>query len=230
MPHRLGRRRLLASGALALAGGLAGCNGDADDPEPATDATATAGTAADAGTATSTATGTAADRADCRITDAVGGVEPIPVSVDGRVDGDAERTVAVRWNARVQPTMAAADSEFVRYTATRGQAYVVFRLELSNATDREIRVAPYDLFGVRLAADDLAWFEEATLFALDAVFETGFDLAPGASRNAVLPFEVPRGLDSVALVRYADRDERVEETFTATCDRSLAVGVDPASG
>lgn len=226
MSRRVSRRRLLASGALALVGGLAGCNGTggAGGPESATDAATE--TAATTGTATDTAT---PEPAGCRITNATGDVDPIPVSVDGSVDDDAERTVAVRWNARAQPSMAAADSEYVQYTATRGQAYVVFRLELSNATDREIRVAPYDLFGVRLAAGDLAWFEEVTLFGLDAVFEPGFDLPPDESRSAVLPFEVPRGLDAVTLIRYADRDERVEETFTATCDRSLAIGVDPAS-
>lgn len=201
---------------MALTAGLAGC-GARDG--------GTSGTATSDGTATDDATDAPAPLSPegCVVTASAGTAEPVPTTADG--SADAETTLSVHWNARTQSSMSQQDSDFVSYTPTRGNVYVVFRLELSPAVDREVRVAPFGLFGLRAHLSDATWYQEPPLQTLDAVFDTGFTLSPEASRSGVLSFEVPAELDAATLVRYADPDERPDSAFEATCDRDLDVGV-----
>ncbi|WP_424017313.1 hypothetical protein ACOZ4N_15745 [Halorientalis pallida] len=216
---RRSRRRVLRTGALALAAGLAGCGARDDGSGSPTE---TEGTAAD-GPATGCPVAPAP--AGCVVTDSAGDVDPIPTAVDGTAD--AETTLSVRWNARTQPSMSSSDSEFLSYSPARGMVYVVFRLELSPAVDRPVEVDSYDLFGLRAQLCDAAWYLEPPLRTLDATFEPGFTLSPGETRSGIHSFEVPTELDAATLVRYTDADERPDSAFEATCDRDLDVGIDP---
>lgn len=213
---RRSRRGVLRTGALALAAGLAGCSARDDGTSGATttDGTTAAG-AADA-PATPSLEG-------CVVTASAGAAEPVPTAADG--SADAETTLSVRWNARTQSSLSQRDSDFTSYTPTRGNVYIVFRLELTPAVDRAVRVAPFGLFGLRARLRDATWFQEPPLQTLDAVFDTGFTLSPGETRSGVLSFEVPRELDAATLVRYSDADERPDSAFETSCDRALDVGV-----
>jgi hypothetical protein len=218
---RHARRHVLRTGALALTAGLAGC--DARD-DGTGGATTSDGTATDeSGTGDTGGCPGAPTPEGCVVRASAGDADPIPTAVDGTAD--AETTLSVRWNARTQPSMSSRDSEFLSYSPARGMVYVVFRLELSPAVDREVRVTPFGLFGLRAQLCDAEWYLEPPLRTLDATFETGFTLAPEETRSGIHSFEVPAELDVATLVRYADPDERPDSAFEATCDRELDVGV-----
>jgi len=210
------RRRVLRTGGLALAAGLAGCGAREDGASGATTAD---------GTATPDAARCPAAPAPdgCVVERTAGDADPIPTAVDG--SADAETTLSVRWNARTQPSMSPADSEYLSYSPARGTVYVVFRLELTPAVDRAVRVAPFDLFGLQAQLCDAEWYLKPPLRTLDAAFDTGFTLSPGETRAGVLSFEVPRELDAATLVRYSDPGERPDSAFEASCNRELDVGV-----
>jgi len=219
------RRTVLRVGALATASAVAGCNGSSEQPtETAIDEETTPTTTTQPVETETDATETAAVQG-CVIEDAVGGLALVRASADGAVAADAERQLRVRWNARLQPSMDEDPDDFSVYTATRGTAYLVYRLELTNRVDREISVAPHSVFGLRLDLCEATWYEEATLFTLDSTIETRVSLQPGETATGVMPFEVPRQLDRGTLVRYSDPDETPDETFVAECDRTLQIGV-----
>jgi len=234
------RRRFLALGGLSVATGLAGCSGggssDGDDGDgdggsggdgggdnPFEDATATdTSTATQATVTQSTATAPGA-APDCEISGALGDAPSVPVSVDGTF-ADATAVVDLRWNVRSQRSARESEDAMIGYEADEGETYLVFRLEVTNPTDRVVTIDRLN-FRLEYLTADIVETVGPTITGMDDI---DYSIRPGGTVDGFLVFSVRADATAATLqpdeANFADR---VRVAFDPTCDESLAVGLPP---
>lgn len=75
---------------------------------------------------------------DCTITNTVGNVDPVEIRANGKLP-DAEVTVDIRWNARVQPIIN-DDGD-----PPTGDIWLVVVAEVSNPSDKDVELGNFEL-------------------------------------------------------------------------------------
>lgn len=197
----MNRRQVLRrTAALSLAGLLAGCPGDGPDATESTDTEAT-------------------QASGCTLSSSLGDAPAVEVRADGS-HPNPEATLDLRWNARTQLSAAESDDAIVGYEADAGEAYVVFRLVVTNTADEVLTVDRAN-FELEYRTPEAV---ETVVPAVTGLETLDLSVGPGRTIDGVLLFSVPRAA-STATLRPATPSEpdRVPLAFDPTCDDSLAV-------
>jgi len=231
------RRRFLALGGFSFAAGLAGCSdgGSSDDGSDGSDG----GDGSDGrdgfpGTGTATATPRAkrttgaapGSAADCEVSNALGDAPAIPVTADGAFT-DAKAVVGLGWNARSQRSVKETEDAMIGYEADEGETYLVFRLEVTNPTDRVVTIDRLN-FRLEYLTPDIVETVGPTITGMD---EIDYSIRPGGTVEGFLVFSVRADATGATLrPDEADFPDRVRVAFDPTCDESLAVGLPPMDG
>lgn len=160
---------------------------------------------------------------DCSIEQATGNVEPISVTVDGRLE-EATHEVNLRWNARTQSEL---EARLGTHTANDGEKYLVFRFEITNSTDTTIQIGQTNFSVAAETPDTVDETGPTFLSGMDLEQLNRVQLKSGGTISNQIIFEVPAETTSATVQADEPRLEEEEEedgavaAFSPECDESI---------
>lgn len=162
---------------------------------------------------------------DCSIEQASGGVDPVAVTVDGRVES-ATVELDLRWNARVQNEIASSESG-------EGEKYLVFLFEMENTTEKTVPIihtTGYYLFQTAVETPNTTSEEIPTIVATaDQLIDEEISLKAGGTFRSRVIFTIPENATGATItvsedpyIAEATRDAEETPAFNPECDESLS--------
>lgn len=163
---------------------------------------------------------------DCTIEQSTDSVEPVPVSVDGRLeDESADIELGLDWNARTQSGTEVEPDSNAGYSADEGQKTVVLRVKFINSSEEDVPIST-KLFDGFVETPDTR--EDADRLSISARIVDDVILKPGGERKAYMAYEIPVNATRFTL-RAVPPFEGTDVAFTPTCERNLAIELEEFS-
>ncbi len=190
----INRRDILRQiGTVSVAGGLAGCAGDSSSTPGRVD--------------------------DCTISNSLGDVSSVQVSVDGE-QPEAAAVLDLRWNARAQPSMKESPDAPIGYESESDEKYIVFRLKVTNTADEVVTVDRFN-FKMHYQTPNVVDTIGSTITGMEDI---DVSVRPDGAASGILPFTVPNTTTTATLqTATANFPDRVPVAFDPSCNDSLRI-------